>query len=43
MRTQKTSNKAEKVIFASTKLLSRNIKVGRAQTGLAMAEELLHI
>lgn len=43
MRTQKTSNKAEKVIFTSTKLLSRNIKVWKAQTGLVVAEELLYI
>lgn len=43
MRTQKTSNKAEKVISTSTELLSRNIKVWKAQTGLAVGEELLHI
>lgn len=42
MHTQKTSNKAEKVIFTSTKLLPRNIKVWKAQTVLAVAEELLH-
>lgn len=43
MRTQKTCHKVEKVIFTSTKLLSGNIKVRKAQTGLVVAEELLHI
>jgi len=34
MHTQKTSNKAEKVIFTSTKLLSTNTKVWNAQSRL---------
>lgn len=42
MHTPKTSNKAESH-FHINKLLSRNIQVWKAQTGLAVPEELVHI